>query len=480
MQRLRAVKKSPAFWIFLAALVVRILPVLFSFSLGIGLDDMFQYDMLGRSLVAGNGFRWYSEPDLNLIRQYIPIDTSTVDYDPRGIEASYRGLMYPLFLAAVYFFSGLQYRFFAARLVQAMLAALLAPMAYALARRLDPGSERTPKIAGWIVALYPMLALYPLALATENFFFVLTFGSVLLLLRAGETGKLRTYALAGAVAGMAILTRSVISLFIPLAMWWAWRNMRSLRGALVFACMAAAVTFPWALRNSLLAGRPTFVESSMGYNLYMGYHPQSSGTFQFGISLDLLTIFDDTERDTVGTVRAMEFIRADPGRIPTLISNKAGYFFGLERRALTYFYSNNLFGYIPPLALAAIALLFLLPFMLLAPAAAFGAAALPRSHAKTLVLFFLLAYITPHFLIIAEERFHMTIVPFLAAFAPAALIRWREILASLRSFQGWKKMWLPVLITLLLVVNWGFELAGDSASLAVLFGPNGNTAGFPY
>jgi 4-amino-4-deoxy-L-arabinose transferase-like glycosyltransferase len=473
-------KNHPVLWIFIAALVVRVVPVLFSWSLGIGLDDMFQYDMLGRSLAAGDGFRWYAEPDLDLIRQYIPIDTSKAEYDPRGIEASFRGPAYPLFLAAVYLLGGLAHRFFAARLAQAVLAAFLAPMAFALAARLDPGGERTPKTAGWIVALYPMLALYPLALATENVFFVLTLGAVLLLLRAGESGRLGTFALAGAAAGLAVLTRSVILLFIPPAMWWAWRSARSLRGALVFACAAAAVVSPWVARNSLLAGRPAGVEASLGYNLYMGYHPQSSGTFQFGISLDLLTIFDDMERDSVGTARALEFIRADPGRVPTLISNKAGYFFGLERRALTYFYTNNLFGYIPPPGLAAAAALFLLPFVLLAPAAAFGAAALPRSGARTLVLFFLLAYIAPHLLIIAEERFHMTIVPFLAAFAAAALDRRREILASLRSAGGWRRWWLPILITVLLAANWGVELARDSARLAVLFGPDGNTAGFSY
>lgn len=473
-------KKSPVLWIFLAALAVRFIPVFLSINVGIGLDDMFQYDMLGRSLTAGNGFRWYSEPDLNLIRQYIPIDTSKIEYDPRGIEASFRGPMYPVFLAAVYLISGLTHRFFAARLAQAVLGALLALMTYALARRLDPEKERTARAAGWTIALYPMLALFPLALATENIFFVLTLGAVLLLLRAAETGRMRTYALAGAVAALAILTRSVISLFIPLAMMWAWRNARSLRGALVFACVAAVVTFPWALRNTLLAGRPIFVESSMGYNLYMGYHPQSTGTFQYGISVDLLTIFDDMERDQVGATKAMEFIRADPGRIPELIVNKAGYFFGLERRALTYFYSNNLFGYIPPAPLAAIALLFLLPFVLLVPAAAFGGSVLPRSNAKILVLLFLLAYVTPHLFIIAEERFHMTILPFLAVFAAAALMRGREILASLRSPREWRRWALPVLVTLLLLYCWGHELASDSAHLALLFGPDGNTAGFPY
>jgi hypothetical protein len=39
-------------WIFWLALIVRVVPVLASYNLGIGLDDMHQYDMLARSLVS--------------------------------------------------------------------------------------------------------------------------------------------------------------------------------------------------------------------------------------------------------------------------------------------------------------------------------------------------------------------------------------------------------------------------------------------
>ncbi len=471
---------------FLVALVIRLIPVLLSHSLGIGLDDMFQYDMLARSLSAGNGFRWYAEPDLDLIRKYIPIDTSAVAYDPRGVEATFRGPMYPIFLAGIYFFSGTTYRFFAARLAQAVLGALLAPMTYLLARRLDPERERTAQLAAWIVALYPMLVLYPLALATENLFFALTLGAVLLLLRAADGGKpggirpVFWYALAGAVLGLAVLTRSVIALFLPIAMVWIARNGKSVRGALVFGVAAAATVFPWAVRNSILLGRPASVEVSLGYNLYMGYHPQSSGTFQFGISLDLLTIFDDLKRDQVGLQKAEKFIRADPGRVPYLIVRKAGYFFGLERRAVQYFYSNDFLGYIPAPVLLALAAVLVLPFMFVATAAGFGAAALPRTDAKSLCLWFMLAYITPHLLILAEDRFHMTLIPFLAVLAAAAVLRRREILSSLRAPGGWRIWLLPAGLALLLLANWGYELWSDAPRLAELLGPNGNTTYWPY
>jgi hypothetical protein len=282
------------------------------------------------------------------------------------------------------------------------------------------------------------------------------------------------------VLGLAVLTRSVIALFLLAAMVWIARNGRSVRGAIVFAAAAAAVVFPWALRNSILAGRPEGVEVSLGYNLYMGYHPQSSGTFQYGISMDLITIFDDMQRDQVGLQKAAEFIRNDPGRVPYLIVRKAGYFFGLERRALQYFYSNDFLGYIPAPALLALAVVFLLPFVFLAPAAGFGAVALPRTDAKVLILLFLLAYILPHLLILAEDRFHMTLIPILAVMAAAAVLRRREILSSLRAPNGWRIWLLPAVVALILAANWGYELWADAPRLAQLLGPAGNTTYWPY
>src|SRR5512144_230671 len=134
--------KSFAFRIFIVALVLRLIPVILARGLGIGLDDMFQYDMLARSLVSGNGFRWYAQEDLNQLAAFVNFDLSSVkEYDPvRGIPTSFRAPLYPTFLALVYFFSGTGFgRFFAARLAQAIfLGAPLAPLTYWVAQRLFP------------------------------------------------------------------------------------------------------------------------------------------------------------------------------------------------------------------------------------------------------------------------------------------------------------------------------------------------------
>src|SRR5690606_13782697 len=114
------------------------------------------------------------------------------------------------------------------------LGALLAPLAYALARRLFPEHERTARFAGIALAVYPMLLIYPLALATENLFFPLVAGGLLALLRAIDKQRARDWLLAGLILGLATLTRSVIFAFAGLAGLWILLGLRNVRGAILY------------------------------------------------------------------------------------------------------------------------------------------------------------------------------------------------------------------------------------------------------
>jgi len=540
------IRLSFAWRVFLLALAVRLVPVLLTARLGIGLDDMFQYDMLARSLVAGHGYRWYAQPDLDTLRPYINFDLSSVPYDPQGIPTSYRAPLYPVLLALVYAVSGLQWRFFAARLVQAVLGATLAPLTYAIARRVlaltplpspqawgegpavplsrsvgegpavplsrsvgEGLGVRAEHIAAWIVAFYPWLVLYPLGLASENLFFVLLAVAILALLRASDSGALRDWALAGIALGLAALTRSIILGFVPFAILIAAgfipaslrrrlglspaASSNRIRGPLVLIACIAALTLPWIWRNTRLHGHLTFIENNLGNNLYLGYHPKSTGTFQFGISLDLVPILDDAERNRRGLEAAWGFIRADPGRVPYLIVRKLGYFWGLEKRVFIYFYSNNYLGHWSDPLIALALLVLCLPFVLLMPAAILGLtlpARVPQGEASarlrrgTLLLLTLILYFTAvHALILAEDRYHLPLVPLLAVFAAQGVVSLTQIRNTGMRAGDRAHLWRRVLATVLiglLVLNWGLELSRDVPRLAAMFGPNGNTVGTDY
>jgi hypothetical protein len=355
----------------------------------------------------------------------------------------------------------------------------------------DP--EPASVIAAWTVACYPLLIIYPIGLATENLFFLLVLASFLSLLKIPNLQSSRLQSsnpqssnlyssLSGLFLALAILTRSVLLPFAGLAVLWVWFVLKQKRSATIVALTVLVVITPWVVRNSLLHHKLTGVESSMGYNLYLGYHPEGNGSFVFGPSLDLIPILDDTERDRLGTQKALEFIRAEPGRFLPLALNRLGFFFGLEKRVLMYFYSNNILGYIPKPLLLGIAAIILLPFVFVATSAVLGLS-LSRLRSGAVLLYLLLfSYILPHVLILSEDRFHLAIVPFFAILAaqawtggwPTFVVRWQESLAGKIAVS------LGVFVVVLLFLNWGFELSRDADKIAVLLAPGGNQSYFPY
>jgi hypothetical protein len=484
--------------IFIFALILRLVPVIALRNMGIGLDDMFQYDMLARSISVGNGYRWYAEVDLPAVLPYLNLDLTSVNYDPRGVLTSFRPPLYPTFLALVYFVFGTgNDRFFVARIFQTSLGALLVPLTYAIAHRLIPGKEKVARISAIVVAFYPMLIIFPLSLATENLFFVLVLSSIFALLKAKEStersvstfGKIpplivrsRWYIISGILLGFTCLTRSVAQVFAIFAVLWIWLFLKEWKMALVSLLFTGIIIAPWVVRNSLIFGKITGIETALGYDLYLGYNPNGTGTFQYPQSLDLMTIVNDAQRDRIGIQDAYKFIISDPGRIIFLIFRRAGYFFGLERRALTYFYSNNFFGHISTPVLGGIFSIFCLPFIILCTSAVAGLPQLePRRETWLLVLFFA-GYIIPHLLIIAEDRFHLTLLPLLAILAAKSwTVGWQPICQQWKDSRAGKLGLIIVFsVILLLFANWGIELLRDSDKLALLFSANGNRTYFSY
>jgi hypothetical protein len=502
--------KSFALRIYLVALILRLIPVILARGLGIGLDDMFQYDMLARSLAGGHGFRWYAEADLNQLASFLDalpslnttFDLASVkDYDPDlGVPTSFRAPLYPAFLAIVYFFSGMDYRFFAARLAQAiLLGAPLAPLTYFVSKKLFPplpigdreaprrggpggSSEKAARLAAWIVAAYPLLLVYPLGLGTENPFFILLLVSFLFLLSTVEKPTAFRFVLAGFFLGLVALTRSVILPFVGLAVLWIWFSLKQKRGVTLVAIAFALTITPWVIRNSVLHKKLTGIETSMGYNLYLGYHPQGDGSFVFGPSLDLLTILDDAERDRVGTQKAMEFITAQPERFIPLAMNRLGYFFGLEKRVLMYFYSNNILGYVPPPLLLTMSALLLLPFVFISTSAAFGLSLLRWRPEHILLVLLFVGYMLPHVFILSEDRFHLALVPYIAILAAQFWTKGVGMLAACWQEYPTGKILVIIsfLCVFLLFTNWGLELTRDWDKIMQLLGPNGNQSYFPY
>jgi 4-amino-4-deoxy-L-arabinose transferase-like glycosyltransferase len=128
--------------------------------------------------------------------------------------------------------------------------------------------------AGWLAAVYPPLVWTPAYVWSETLFSVLALGCVAVLSLDRLSRGL--YVSAGALAGMAVLTRPAMLFFLPLAALWLARK-REWHGAalLVLACVIAIA--PWTIRNAREYGRFVLVASEGGITFWTGNHPLAVG-----------------------------------------------------------------------------------------------------------------------------------------------------------------------------------------------------------
>ena len=135
---------------------------------------------------------------------------------------------------------------------------------------------------------------------------------------------------------------------------------------------------------------------------------------------------------------------------------------------MTNFYSNNFFGHIPTTFLLMIAAIFCLPFVFVCISGVLGLAISRWSKEIILIVLLNIGYITPHLFILAEDRFHLAIVPFLAIFTAylwtyskvALKERWRTRFGSPSILAAF-------ILTVLLCLNWGLELWRDAGKLVL-------------
>jgi hypothetical protein len=470
------IKKQMLFFIslFLLALAVRLLPIYLFGGWGITLD-MHQYDSLARSLAENRGYRWYTHEEAAQFAKdlaYFGVHVS-LPSDPNGIPTSFRAPLYPFFLSLIYRLVALRSRFISARIVQAVLGAGVAIITSLLACVIN-STRRQSQIAGGIVAFYTILIFYPLGLVTENLFIPLLLLNLIALVAAGKSNRLPFSALAGFVAGLTALTRSLVVATWPLQVWWLWKyhggRRKGLFHSTVLILFMLLTTLPWSIRNSLLYKQPVWIETSLGYVLYLGYHPTSTGIVQPSVTMQLISIQDDLVRNRVGMQAAFSFIRSNPRRAITQVIQRLGIMWTFDWREFLFFYQNNYLGQWPPWLLILMLLWLGLPLVFLVIFAIYGLLTHPMTLERILLLGVIICLLLVHVLTLADTRYRLPFIPLLAIFAaqglttrPNRLVARRTILASI-----------PFLLI------WGNELLTNWGRLTVLLSPGGNATYLGY
>jgi 4-amino-4-deoxy-L-arabinose transferase-like glycosyltransferase len=254
--------------------------------------DAFDYDRHGRSIAAGEGY-----PESG--------------YVPDGGPSALRPPGYPYLLGAVYALSG--DRIAVGRLVNVALGALAVLLLYLIADSI--WGRRVGLTAAGLAVVFPPLVLLSRDLLSEPLFLVLELGAVLCVLGFRRSGALRWAAAAGALCGLAALTRNPgLALVLPMALGvWTLRPVLRTRAlaapALLVLCAALAIA-PWTLRNAIEFGRLIPVTSSIGFALAGTYNQVSladdehPGAFRSPVIVPEYEVLFDTPGVDEGTLDA--------------------------------------------------------------------------------------------------------------------------------------------------------------------------------
>jgi 4-amino-4-deoxy-L-arabinose transferase-like glycosyltransferase len=308
-------------------------------------------------------------------------------------------------------------------------------------------AEATGLLAALLFALGPALIFWTASLFSEPLFTLGIASTLAVALWAGERRSVAAYFAAGIVLtatafvrsqGMLMIVPVAVLLLAPLRDASAARApgvaMRDLvRVAVPVAAAIALLVVPWAVRNQAVMGRPYLINDSLGYNLRLAHGPYSKGTSvppqdlwdeRPGISFKQREIFFDDE----GRSRALTYMREHPGREVTLAFRRIGYLLRSDAEASVQ-WSESL-GATPVSGRALFILLgdlWYYPMLLLAAASLI---AVPRTRVWLALWSALAVWGALHLVFAGEPRYHVPLLPAVAALAAATVVRAGEMLTA--------------------------------------------------
>jgi 4-amino-4-deoxy-L-arabinose transferase-like glycosyltransferase len=357
--------------VFLVALLVRIAYVLVcdgSYALDVG--DQAAYDRIAREWVAGG--------------QFMP-------------GSSYRPPAYPAFVAAIYWAFG-PHRV-AVELAQALIGALTAALVMMLARHLF--SPQAAVVAGWTVALLPVLVHFSAQLMAETVFTALLVAVLVIVARKNTSGADRAVAWAGLLLGVAALMRPhVLLLPVALAFWWRWGcrlpTVASIKKTVLCLAVAMVAILPWSIRNLHVQGSFVPVSTNGGVNLWIGNNERATGDWLKPGDYWSPSGSSEVEVDRQYYRAAVQFMLAHPGRTVCLAARKLVIFWSPYPHA-----SDRA------------------PSALLMPLVLVGVATTLRRRRTWILLATIVYFTLVSCVFFANQRFHVPLLPVLAVYAGA-------------------------------------------------------------
>lgn len=352
------------------------------------------------------------------------IACARVFFNPWRTRIIFHPPVFPYLVGAAYTaFGGLG----AVKVLQALAGALLVP-AVGRIGRLAFG-PRTGLLAAAMAAFYPELVWYSVHFWSEPVFVALLWWAIEGVLGADARASLPRAVGAGAVWGLAVLTRETALYFVPFAaLWLAWRSTGGVKRAAAFVLAAFFVVAPWTWRNWVLFRAFVPVSTMGGLNLWQG----NGGLSREELYARYEAVQGRIEQFEYARRMGLEAIlRRQPAWFFEKVYEQAPHFWEIDSLALLHIH-RGAYGPVGPAAAIAAALVVILPYLAVVALFVPGLALLRLDRRRLLLIGFFVYYLLLHVASYGYSRFRVPILPvlfllaahFLAGRREGGLARW--------------------------------------------------------
>jgi 4-amino-4-deoxy-L-arabinose transferase-like glycosyltransferase len=342
-----------------------------------------------------------------------------VAFSPLRLHFIFHPPLYLYFLGSVFALFG---TLGAVKVAQAVVGGLLPPALGLLGGRVL--GERPGLVAAAVAAFYPELVWFSVHFWSETLFTVLLWWGFERLVAADADASPRAAAAAGALLGLAVLTRETVLYFLPLAaVWLAWRRVGGRRRAAIVLSLAALLVLPWTVRNALVFHAFVPVATAGPMNLWQG----NTRLSRQEVYEEYWSVHGRIEKYRYSSRRAIESIlERQPWWIFEKVRDEMPQFWAAHGQPIVHL-ERDAYGDVPrPVAWAAIAAV-LLPYLAVLVLFVVGLAVMPLNRGATLLLAFLVFYVLLHVAAHGYPRYRVPVLPvlFLGAGSGWAFLRSR-------------------------------------------------------
>jgi hypothetical protein len=225
-------------------------------------------------------------------------------------------------------------------ILQSLTAALTCLVFYHLGKRFN---ETVGLFSALAVAFYPPSILFSVMRISPILLVVLLLALIIhYLFKIQEHWRYRDAVICGVLMAVNALLEPVVIVFYAascmwLLLWSSGSRSAAIKCSLIMGLVSIACILPWTIRNYMVFDDFVLVKSSMGKNLLEGNRPSGDGiifTYEYDdvFSAEELTALKDVsevEKNTVMQRKAVEFIKADPGRFIRLTLKRIYYYWSL-------------------------------------------------------------------------------------------------------------------------------------------------------